>query len=292
MLPVIRPALTIRLQPNRLWFAPGPGWAALAGGLAAGALRPGADFWTQNRLSLLLLAMLWLLFDPLLGTVWHLLLDRRLAHRIGETARRPNRPVRPLLPYVAKGSAGYRLSAVAAALREHNGEWQTLLLLTLTGGGMAFWLGPVTAACALLSLGLAAWVASRPAPHSAQAHLGHSAGLFLLPYAAALSVLGDATGDALLPALGYGVVYWGNLQLAAGEGRGERAVILGQGAVAAYLFAAVQPLAALVVSLGGVFALLARRQTAGWQTADGLRRIQPFLLAGLLAAAMAVGGSG
>jgi len=145
----VRHTLTIQLQPNRMWFAPGPGWAALAGGLSAGALRLGTDFWAQNRVALLLLALLWLLFDPLLGTVWHLLLDRRVAHRIGEASRRPERPVKPLLPYTAKGSAGYRFSAVAAALREHDGEWQTLLLLILIAGGVAFWLGAATTACAI-----------------------------------------------------------------------------------------------------------------------------------------------
>ncbi|RME47254.1 MAG: hypothetical protein D6796_07895 [Caldilineae bacterium] len=264
----------------------------LAGGLAAGALRPESNFWLQNRAALLLLAMLWLLFDPLLGTVWHFLLDRQLARRLTDAARRPKGAVRPLLPYTAKGSAGYRLSAAAAALREHDGEWQTLLLLTLIAGGVAFWLGPVAGVCALLSLGLAIWVAGRPAPHSASAHLWHSVSLLLLPYAATLGVLGNVTGNALLPALGYGVVHWGNLQRAAGEPGGERAIMLGQGAMAAYLFAAVHPLAALVVSLGGVFTLLANRQPAGEPPADKAQRIQPFLLAGLLAAAMAVGGGG
>jgi hypothetical protein len=107
----------LRLYPIRPFWSLGSGWAAVAGGLAAGgfALTPEA---------LLTLLLVWLLADPILGVLWDLgsgdnvtsshtgIWRQLLAPQLPETAR----PLR-FLPYLQPASPGYRLAEWLGRLR-------------------------------------------------------------------------------------------------------------------------------------------------------------------------------
>ncbi|MFQ5575707.1 MAG: hypothetical protein ACE5G8_01830 [Anaerolineae bacterium] len=285
--------LIIRIIPRRLWLALGPGWAVLGGVLASGGLRFEANFWALNGALLVKAALLWLLADPVLGTLWHLMVERGAWRRLyrGMYLERPG--VKPLFPYTTRYSMGYRLSALAAALRAHNdGLWQTFLLLAVMALVLAALLGRPVMLYAGVSILLAVW-AGRPqrVPASAGPQFWQSVATFLLPYLAALNLAGGVPRAGLLVGVCYWVVYLGSLRLAAGRNSGARPVIVGQAVAAGLLFALVEPVAATAVSLAAVFGLMRYLQAGPNRAVGWADSIHPFLLSGLLIAAFLLGAA-
>jgi len=144
----------------RTWF--GPSWAMLGGVLSSGGL-------AFDPRSLVLLALAWLVSEPLLGSLAALSMEMA---RLRREATLPPLPAGQWrLPYVQPGSPGGRLlGALAAqaarlqwnwrAMAGAAPRWALLALITLVLGAAA---GAWTAAVAILAVLALLWVAaSRP----------------------------------------------------------------------------------------------------------------------------------
>ena len=276
--------LSLRLIPNRVWLALGPGWAALAGVLASGQFRFEADILFE-------VALLWLLADPILGTIWHLLADRDLWGRLARAELLPGARVRRWLPYTARGSASYQASVLLANLSAlPGGEGYTLLITAL----LAFTIGLVLGAPFVLYAVISVTLAGITQGHIVQGELRRllqSVALFLLPFGAGLQAMKNFPLYALLFGGTYWVIYIGVSHLLAGRERGARLVVLGQGVAALLLFSLGKPLVATPLALATVFALLLRQQAQVQAVAAApvwyAQRLRPFLWLGLFTAAIA-----
>jgi hypothetical protein len=282
--------IQLQLRRRRPWLSLGPGWAALAGALASG----GFDLEVGQLVSLVLL---WLLVDPLLGTVWH------LAFQAGPW-RDPDPAALPeatsihlgLVPYATPGALGFRLARWWGRLRawdrlgHENGPHQAFV--TFVGGTiLALILGvllkPIFGLLILLSLGLAA-LAGRGEPwtNSHGQPFWQAIGNVTIPWLMGMFLFDSFTLFATLLAVCYTLVYWGGLRLSGGQLLGERTLIAGQAAAALLLIGLRAPLNAAVLVLMILIQLVLRTQAgpSGGQ-AWYLRGIQPGLVIGLLAAA-------
>ncbi|HEY84837.1 MAG TPA: hypothetical protein G4N96_06975 [Chloroflexi bacterium] len=317
--------ITLKLIPCKNCFAPGPGWAALGGFLASGILRFEADFFTLNAPWLLKFGLLWLLVDPVLGTLWHLVVEQGVWRNLTRLPAAQTWAVKPLLPYAAKGSVACRLSALIALLRQQkDGEWQTSLLLPLVALGLATTLGEQVVLYTLIAILSIFWMGSAsPAKISLLKPFWQSVTGFLLPYIIGLNLMGGLEQNALLPGLGYWVAVFGSLLLAAGRSSAAKVVIIGQASIALLLFALIKPIAAASAGLASGFSFLlwlnakqAQPQTpsntpilpTGEETASRpplvkkplrvlhsptphlSRQISPILLLSFLIAALSLGG--
>ena len=276
--------LSLRLIPNRAWLSLGPGWAALAGVLASGAFQFEADF-------ILKAGLLWLLADPLLGTVWYLLADWGLWQRLTQTQPDETTPLRVLLPYTLKHSPGYSWSIFWTNLSAlQSGEGFTFvitLLLALILGGL---LGGPVAVYAVISICLAFIAGKHDGPGS---RLLQSMATLLFPFWAGATLSSRPTPAILLLGLVYWIVYFGILQWSAGRTSGHRLVIGGQIVAALLLFGLIKPLAATGVALAAIFSLLLYRQRSEYAPDFLIRyddQLSPLLLAGLFVAALSMGG--
>ncbi len=291
--PSVNYTIALQFLPHRLWYAPGPGWAVTGAFLAAGLLQVQPDFLAANAPWLAKLGLLWLLADPVLGTVWHLLRDNRLWPVLQGRLLPEQEPVRPVAPYTAKNSAGYRAAVALARLREQgDGLGQSLLWLVLVSLVTAALLGRQAVVYVAFSL----WAATRDTggPSAKPRYVWQSIAQFALPFIVMLSLLQALTLPALLLGGAYWVVYLGSLRLTAGYAGADRLVVTGQGVAAILLFALAHPIAGAVVSLSTIFSLLfrwaAQQQKAAWpQTAA---HWQLLLSTGYLAGALALGGWG
>jgi hypothetical protein len=112
------PSLQVWFRPLRpLWYL-GPGWAAIGGGLAAGAF----SFAPAQVLTLLLA---WYLADPLLGTIWELGVgasvpgvQRGIWFRLLRDPHPEDAAPLVILPYTRPGSPGWRLARWMGRLRD------------------------------------------------------------------------------------------------------------------------------------------------------------------------------
>jgi len=275
--------LTLRFIPNRTWLALGPGWAVLAGGLAANGLALATDL-------LLKLGLLWLLADPLLGTVWELLTQRAVWLRLKRPQPPPAVHLKPVLPYLSKDSAGYRLLVFWTHVSTlPNGEGYSLFIAVLLALFMASLLGWVVVLYALISLFLAILIREREG-----GFFWRSMALFLLPYLMGLFVMNRIGLYAILFGGAYWCVYFGLLWLGTGQMKGARLVIMGQAVTALLLFSLSAPLMATPVALAAIFSILLRSQAqtacdpdraAAWY----VKYLTPFLWLGLFISAIAVG---
>lgn len=274
-------------MPGRSWLVLGPGWAALAGALAAGEFRFETD-------SLLKLGLIWLLVDPILGTIWHLVADKMLWRRLWQPFLPPGVSLKPSLPYTVKGSPAYKFLVFRARLQtDTTGEGYTLFIAIGLSLFIAAILGLPVILYAIISIFLAFLVGEKIFIAGSRGHFLCAAATFLLPYLVGVFIIAKMIPlYALLLGIVYLEVYFGLLQLNAGKMQGERLVVAGPGAMAMLLFGLMKPLPAMIVALGALFSLLlrfeAQKQDVQAATWYG-QQLRLFLWSGLLISAWAIG---
>lgn len=293
----INHTLSIQLTPRRNWTALGPGWAVLASFLVAGALRFEPDFWVLNAPQMVKLLLLWLLADPVLGTIWQMTVERGFWYKFQQTWRSFRAGKLPLLPYTQPRTAAYRASVRLAtwqSLSDYGSQTVTVLLLVALGLGAV--LGRAATGYVVASLLLAGWLGQQRPPFTGPGRVFWvSVATFLLPYTAGLAVFGAALQAPALLGGCYWLVYLGILRLSVGEKWGEPPVILGQAVAAILLLALFKPVAAVIVALSTVFTLLLRLQIQSEtpeQKQNLAAAVTPFALIGLLVATVMAGGIG
>lgn len=276
----------LHLFRQRPWLTLGPGWAALAGALAGGGF-------ALDPAHLLPLVLLWLLADPVLGALWELAAQPGAWRETRQSPLPAGTPVSVnLVPYAAPGSWGYRLARWWGRLRAREGlrldQAGGQISVALIGGTvLALFLGlllrPIFLPLILLSFGLA--LLAGPGRLFWQA-----AGNVLIPWAMGALLFAPLNLFSALLAVCYGLVFWGGLRLAGGDTNGERPLIMGQVAAALLLAGLREPLSAAALVLAVLWQLILRAQARpagawGWY----LRGVQPFLVAGMMAAAWGAG---
>jgi hypothetical protein len=253
-----------------------------------GALALEAETWLK-------LGLLWLLADPILGTIWHLLTVQQVWQRL----RRPELPAHaslpPILPYLTQKSPGYRLILFLANMRaQPDGAGYTLLIASFLAVSIGFVLGWPALIYVLLVLLLAfsANLNTNSSEKTGHPLLLQSIATFLLPFTVGTVLFGSFTWVILLLALSYWIAYLGSLQLLSGESFGTRFAIWGQGAATILLFGLREPLIGVTAAIALIFSLLLKRHaddrgpmTAIWYS----ERLQPFLLISLLITTLSLG---
>jgi len=293
---IVNHAIIIHISARRRWFALGPGWAVVAAALTAALQYTPLAGGETSRMWLLQVGLLWLLADPILGTIWHVLIDQDMLRQLRRLAWQSNVVEEPALPYVTRQSPAYRLLLWRAALRSQVGSgWQTLLILSVAALALAGWLNRWALAWVAVSLVLALWLGQHNSQRGHRQQIAQSVGMYLLPYLAGVVVFHSISLGSVLLGVSYWIVYLGCLRLWAGQIRGASLLVFGQAAAALLLLALVKPLAAVTVILSIVFALLLRNDAeqhspARWE--QWASAVQPFLLASLLISAGAMGGIG
>jgi hypothetical protein len=292
--------LTVRLRAP-LWHL-GAGWAALGGALAAGALRDPGVAVAPPLGGLLTLAWVWLLADPLLGTLWEVVACRRKVEARSHAPGRDDagQPV-PWLPYSQPGSPAWRLAAWLSGLgiaeraqpesvpTPSPPAWLGAFVLALIVAGV---LGYVVLALVIVSACLS-WLAVRLGDGRVMDPSGglspgvaalHAVGIFCIPWL----IGGTAAGGASLLTGLIGVcltIVWAGILSSPFR---LRLIVGGQLALVSLLVAVHQPLAAAVV--GAAVTAQWALASAGGLSAGRLRRaVQPFVLIGLIVAVLAVG---
>lgn len=287
---LLGPTLTFKLARRRTWLSLGPAWAGLAGAAASEA----AQFELNHLLSLL---GLWLLVDPILGTLWELAVTEGLWRDIGQ-ARLPMPPRHGFfLPYVQVGTPGARL---VLHLRRYQRWWQTdywperghqivtfgwgaglALSLSLLLGRPLFWL-------TLLALALICLAGQSPSDLSGP-HGGRLQSIvhFLLPWAMGAALWAELNPLTLLLAICGWATYLGALRMI---GRHQRADLLfwGGQVAALLLLLGLRSLvgaAILAVLLIGQSQLKARFDSP----AGFLAKVQPYLITAVVVAGFALG---
>jgi hypothetical protein len=287
-------SLTFNLSLSRSWLTLGPGWAALAGALAAGFL----DF---NLTTILKLLGLWFLADPILGTIWDLLVRQGLWRRI-RTAALPPPPTHGfLLPYTKSDSPAGRMIILLRRYRlwwqeSHWPEFGHDFVTFGLGLGLAFllslFLGFAVFGLTVMALILIWGAGHRPLEDGRAPGGGRWQTLvqFLLPW-----LMGSALGPSLslstlFLALCYSGVYLGGLRMLDRHRHAAKLFFLGQFTATLLL---------LALRLLPVAALAALFLIAQWllrtrfdQPPDFLDRAQPYLVLGLLIAGFSVGRLG
>ncbi len=268
--------LELDLRAPRTWF--GPSWAMLGGVVASGGL-------TLDARSLVILAVVWLVSEPLLGSLAALSME--LARARQSCALPAPAARRWSLPYVQPGSPGdralVRLSARAArlswnwrAVGELGPRWLLLALIVLV-------LGAVAGGWAMLVLGVAEvallWVAAtRPLRGEAREAVG--AGHLLVAWLLGHAAYAAVDHGALLVGLAFAAIWY------AWTRRPPllRVLAVAHVLVAAVLAALRAPLAAGGVLLLAVPVFVLVPENASSQRSY-LQHTQAFLMASLLLAA-------
>lgn len=218
----------------------GPGWAALAGALAGG-------YMGFNIIIILQLVALWLLVDPILGTLWELSVQQGLWRHVTR-AKLPASPGHGFsLPYAQPHTPAGKLVLLVRSYGlwwtqdywpEFGGQVVTFgvglvlaLLLGLLFNSTIFWL-------VVLAAGLTILAGLTP-PNLASSGGGRlqSVVQFLLPWLIGVFTGPAATLVALLVGGCYWGVYLGGLRMLGGHRRAEMLFFWGQTAVILVLLA-------------------------------------------------------
>lgn len=284
-------SLRLTLSPAHAWFSLGPGWAALAGAVSTGSVEldwPG----------LLKLAGLWLLADPLLGTLWELAVPLGL-WRNASGVHLPPAPARGFhLPYAQPGSAagrlvnrwrsyrlwwaGYYWPESGDRLVAYGVGLGLAVLIALALDAALFWLVLLAVALGLL--------AGQSAPDLASPEGGRlqSVVQWLLPWFMGVFMWDGPAPAGLVLAVSYWAIYLGGLRMLGRHHRAELLYFGGQAAVLALLLALrLLPAAALIGVFLAAQQLLRVRFT---RPETFLAKAQPYLLLGLVAAALSLAG--
>jgi len=293
----------VRFAAARPLTALAPAWAGLAGLLASGGLQ--MDLQTVVRSTFVLL-----LVEPLLGGLWQELAP---APRTGggavhsapdaPEAANPSKGDPPavsdhavvVLPFGRPESPASRLiGALAAGRRTMQTTGWPILLQTIFAVGVASLLGPapVAVAAALVLL-----LARRRWQTGVRAYILHALYDMTLPWLIGLAALGMVAQHGAAPyrdvlalvALST-IVYGACLALAAGQRLPALLVFdAAQAAILALLLVRHETLAVWLVGMCLVSQLTAHPELlAGGDARSFLRRATPFVVAGMLAAAMAL----
>lgn len=291
---MINHTFTIELTPRRNRTALGPGWAVLASFLVAGVLRFEPDFWAFNAAGLMKLLLLWLLADPVVGTIWQIVVEQGFWREFQQALRQSRPASLPLLPYTHPHTTAYRASVWLATWRSLTGNGrQTMMILPVAALGLAAVLGRAAIFYVIVSLLLAGWLGRElPAADLPRRRFWASVAMFLLPYLTGLAVFGAVAKAPALVGVCYWLVHLGILRLDAGREAGNRLVVVGQAVAAILLLALLKPVAAVIVALSTVFTLLLRLQIQPEQKQRLAAEVTPFVLIGLLVAAAMAGGIG
>jgi hypothetical protein len=280
--------LKVCLSLSGTWFNLGPGWAAMAGLLAMGSL-------SLSPAALLQLAGLWLLVDPLLGTLWDLAVNQEV-WRTALQAKLPAPRRRGFsLPYAQPGSLAGRL---VLRLRRYHGWWQDSYWPAFNGELIAFGLALLLAL--LIALLLGGWIlgltltavalvlaAGSRASTLTGSNSSHGQALVqaLLPWLMGLTLGGGPTLLSGAIALAYSLVYLGLLRTLGGHPRA--AWLFWGGQLAAGLLLLGLRLLAVAAVLAGL--LIAQRLLKNRFPAAWLPKVQPYLVAGMLSTAGSAG---
>lgn len=281
--------LEVRMTRPLVWL--GPAWAALCGAVASDRL-------TLSGQNLLVLLIVLFLADALWGTLWQLIAERDWF----ASSNRPSRAQEAgltALPYTAPGSPSHRIfSRLGRRLARWRADfWPrqgsallglvvtlslTLILAIILGRRVIIL---TSAALAIMVLALLRARRQSAPPLSLRAILEMG-----LAWLAGHTAFGPLTSWSFLLAIFYTVVYHGCLKLAANGGRRWLTLIeVSQAAVVALLIFLKQPVVAgvmglLLLSQMLLQPFLGQGQVALWY----LRRTRPFLMAGMLLAALAI----
>jgi hypothetical protein len=292
----------LQLYPIRPIWSLGPGWAAVSGALAAGSFVLSSEI-------LLKLLLVWLLADPVLGTLWGLSVgDRSASEQDGIwrrllTARLPTTvPSLRFLPYTQPGSPGRRLAERLgrlhlwwqATFRAEVGREFAALVAAL---GLALLLGAVLGRNALmlvlLSIALS-WLVGLSQkrdlvrdsmPQDANrpdiVTLWYALGQFGIPWLIGAVVMGRPSWAAIALGMCYTVTYFGLIQY----GRKFRLIGSSQAVTALLLAGLRHPLAS-----GATAILLIPQWGLHVRAASGsyLRGVQLFIILGMLIASLAI----
>jgi hypothetical protein len=284
-------SLNLILSPARTWLKLGPGWAMLGGVISSGAF-------ALEGPTLLRLVSLWLLVDPLLGTLWELSGPQGLWRRLPQ-AQLPPPPRRGFaLPYAQPGSTAGNLSLW---LRRYRRWWAESYWPEMGSGVVTFGLGLLLAPLLAFSLGwpifgltllslLLIVLASVDNPDPATPGGGRlqALGQFFIPWLMGIFLAQPLNSLLLGLALCYTVVYLGGLRLVGRHHRAEILFFFGQVAVLFLLLALRLLPGAGIVALCLVTQGLFRTVYPYPETL--LQKSQPYLVLSLLAAAIAIGG--
>lgn len=282
--------LNFTLSLSRSWLSLGPGWAALAGALSTGYF----DF----KLSLLLpLFSLWLLVDPILGTLWDLSVRQGLWRNISRVELPPP-PARGFyLPYAQPEAVAGRLVLL---LRRYQLWWRESYRpeggdqVIAFGAGVllalliSFFLHPIIMGLTILAIGLTVWAGqTSPAPAAAESGLWPALVQFLLPWLMGTWLWSTPTPFGLVLAVCYWSVYLGGLRLSNNHSRAGLLFNLGQAAAILLLLALRLLPGAALLSV-----LLVTQQLIKIKFSDSpafLQKAQPYLVLSLLAAGLSLG---
>ncbi len=311
--------IQLRLYPIRRFWSLGSGWAAIGGSLAVAGFVLSPQF-------LLYLFLVWLLADPILGTMWDLGAGHtsRLGHRgIWRRLLSPRLPdVAPpvrLLPYTQPGSPGYRLEQHLGRLRLwwHDTFWPAAgreFATLIAALGLALLLGTFLGrdvlVLVLLSIALS-WLAvlaqgkGRPTDvaqsvtgYEGRVALWHALGEFCIPWLIGTVVMGGPSWAVVVLGVCYSIAYFGLIRFT----HGFRLIGISQATAALLLAGLRHPLAAAatVIMLMPQWGLSiwaanppvgqAGEKGSGYSAATDayLRGIQPFIILSMLLGALAI----
>jgi hypothetical protein len=262
-------------------------------GLLASGYRP------QSGADLLQVISLWLLLDPILGTLWEVTVQHGLWRKIWRATLPPPQRHGFYLPYAQPGSAG---ADFVLKVRRYQLWWREYYWpqngpdFTAFGFGLglalliAFYLSPTILGLTGLALGLIGLAGHSPADLST-AGGGRLQSLvqFLIPWACGVTWGGALTPLTLLFGLCYWVTYLGGLRMLGRHRRADLLFWLGQIAALALLLALrYLPGAALLAIMLVVQQLIKEKLV---EPERFLARLQPYLIVSLLAAGYALGYS-
>ena len=283
--------LKINLSPSRSLLSLGPGWAALAGFLSTG-------YPTLTWSVVLQIIALWILVDPILGTLWELTVNHRLWQQI-RLAQLPPAPATGFtVPYAQTGSIAGRF---VVKVRRYRRWWQETGWPEMGDKFVTFCLGIVLALLLGLALTptifwlvvLAVGLTVLTGPTTSNLSTGgggriQSVVQFLLPWLMGVLLAPNPSLVSVAAAICYWVVYLGGLRMLGGHRRAEWLFFGGQLALVVLLLALhlLPGAAILIVFLAAQLFI----RTTFKQPADLLRKVQPFLVIGLIVAAVLLGG--
>lgn len=272
------------------WLRLGPGWAALAGALSSG-------YAGLNLTALIQLLSLWLLVDPILGTVWELSVQQGLWRRVVKAELPPPPRQGFSLPYAQPGSIAGR---AVVLLRRYQAWWRANYRsefgdrLTTFGLGLALalliglLLGPAVFWLTLLAIGLTL-LAGSGSPDLAVPTGGRLQSIvqLLLPWAMGAVLWSSLTPVGLALAICYWLTYLGGLRLLGNHHRADLLFFLGQIAAILLLLALRLLPGAAIVSVCFVTQQIIKSRFD--RPADFLQKVQPYLVFSLLVTGLSLG---
>jgi hypothetical protein len=251
--------------------------------------------------SLLLLLLVLFLVDPVLGSVWRFVVGTDWSALL--TAGHLSRGEIPLksLPYISPGSPGYRASRWLAAVlawwrrdfRPHVGtEFLSLIFTLAVAMTLASLLGRLVALLTLVAFVLMALFLFSSRQRETISYSLRSVLELGLPWLVGHLAFGSLNWESVAFALAYTVTYYACFALLNGRRRTATRLLNGSQTVAVALLIIVkEPILAGIASLLLLPQLLL--QPYLWCGGEAewwyLRRSQPWLMAGMLTVALAIG---